>query len=229
MPDGKQKKGSRKLTPDEAHLQERLNIPGLGPFETVNPNLPPIERAPGFRPETKLIGFGQPEALELERLYQLAPQLRGRADTITHGVGPMYMTKFANAPGSEKFIEDISKPINLMGLAGTGKNRHKIEIYPTDIPSNFVGTLAHELAHVNATREEDKIRGLGLGVDALTNSPVQQVQKDTGDFGAYKTGSLARRIFYPPTNGDENLYAEVGKRGITIQDAERYAAARRKK
>lgn len=230
MPEDKKKK---KLTPSEAHLQERLNIPGLGPFyPQTNPNLPPIEVPPMMRPQTKLIGLGQFEAQELEKLYNLAPQLRGRVPSITSGYGSMYVRDLleqANSGGiggynAKRYLE---KPTSLttQGMTSLGftSPEGSIEIGPHLDERDWVGTLAHEFQHALGLKRQNQIQNsptnfkeIAIKEDPIVGMGRHGVNRIRGlngleliSFGPETSDKLAVNSFYPETREDVNLPVEM--------------------
>lgn len=221
MPEKTKKDLRRPLTQREAALQEKLNVPGLGPFEEVSPNLPPIERAPMFREQTKLIGFGTQEANELEKLYRLAPQLRGRVPQITSGLGPMYIDQIVNKRKAHPIhLESNGNYMPDSGLiALEGPNKGNIEIGNTDNMGNFISTLAHEFGHALGLRRRDNLNKEGIvGKRKTLTDPIVQWGMDENlnigspkNFGTYHTGKLSGQVFYPLSHEvkDKNLPLDI--------------------
>lgn len=198
----KKKKETKSPMPTEEWLRKRnilrenLNIPGLGPFEIVNKDLPPIERAPQFRRPTPMYGMSSEQARGVEELYKLAPQLRGRASALYGNYGPHMMDLLLDQYWRQKeskhpFIRDWASDATLDYLKYPSS---QIDVYgatslepkqPWTHPSNarpwieimrpdeFMDTLAHEYQHVN---------------DMLQKKPPTELT-------ARPTGSLAQDVF----------------------------------
>jgi hypothetical protein len=185
----------KKLTPAETELRERLNIPGLGPFEEVSPDLPPIERAPMFRKQTPLIGVGTDQARQIGQLYNLAPQLRGRAPSITSGYGPMYINDLLKAANSDdpeqrylgkRFLEQQT-PHNIQGSTSVGIDAPigAVEVGEHMDNRDWIGTLAHELQHVLAIRGIEGKNKIGYinknnPFEAIINMGIHDPTRRTG-------------------------------------------------
>lgn len=180
MPQDKRIKG---LTPEEIELQENLNIPprpvmGIG-------GIPEVPRAPNFRPETFIVGTKL--AREMEKLYKLAPQLRGRARSITPGLTG---NDISDMSGQARRGSSIANRVLGTGsfdgttyAGSTGRNK-EISI-STDFPANEVfDTLAHELTHVVGSH----------GVESATGKRIVG-NEDRSEEEADRIGGLAGKLY----------------------------------
>lgn len=100
--------------PDVALLRELLNRRPIGPdpIDALNnPNLPPVPHPGGFRPDPLVVGTPR-LGNDVNELFHLAPELRGRVNTISTAPTPSVMNSMMNA----KMDPILSNQLNIIGL-----------------------------------------------------------------------------------------------------------------
>ncbi len=148
--------------PDTALLRELLNrrpmdrnlrgdpIPAEDPLDaTGNPSLPPVPHPGGFRPDPVIIGspkLGQ----QVNDLYRLAPEQRGRVNSIGTAPSPGMIEVMGNSG-----IDPVkSNTLNIVGMHTPPQQATPPAIWLRNegtYPKNYSmeRVLGHEMGHVN--------------------------------------------------------------------------------
>lgn len=173
------KSGPRKLSEQEQTLRDRLSIRGEYPDDIITPEGVRVPRPPIFRKDTQVVG--NELAGLLERLYKIAPEIRGRADIVSPGFTKGTLNQILTAITTKDLPSiALNSPdmTNMMGMTDPYRNSIFVSsVYPKD--ENF-DTLAHEYQHLMGLR--------GKGIEGIDN------QEQFEDY-AGKTGNLAKSIF----------------------------------
>lgn len=124
-------------------------------------DLPPVSRAPMFRPQTEVVG-GPEFARTVDTLLTQVPEMRGRSPQIVHGPTDSVFDLLRHSG----FDDNDYPRTSLNGLMEIGSKR--ISLNPRLKPMgdqkafNLEGTLAHELGHTVGAEhgiEMDDIKG----------------------------------------------------------------------
>lgn len=118
----------------------------------VGDDLPPVVRAPMYRPQTQVLG-GPEFANQVEDFFNKFPDMRGRAPKIQHGPSSDVF-KILRASG---FGDNDYSKVNLLGT--TNSRTKNVTINPRLNPQtsfDFPSVLAHEMGHVVNIRDNQK-------------------------------------------------------------------------
>ena len=148
--------------PDTALLRELLNrrttgVDGRDPLDaTGNLDLPSVPRPGGFRPDPTIVG--PPEfAQDIHNLYRLAPEMRGRTETLSTAPTADAFNWSSNNPSSDWIVKGDQI---LLGINNPQKGRiwamHP-DIFPPKMGKTHKSTIGHELGHL--TRPQHGVVG----------------------------------------------------------------------
>lgn len=195
---------SKELTDKELEqlLADRLNVRGEWPDDVITPEGMRVPLPPMFRRHTPVVGTETER--NVEKLYKIQPELRGRANLISPGYTPSMINSLLrqantgdssptksdkNARTSAKIFLGEQLPSNILGM--TGFNVEDRDIMATDWfgPDHQFGTLAHEFQHLM----DAKGRGLNASDNPKDIEKTIQFIKDMdeSEARASRTGDIA--------------------------------------
>lgn len=142
----------------DAHSRSRRPLPAH--MVDVGEDLPPVARAPMYRPQTEVVG--SPDvARSVDRLFTQVPDMRGRATKIIHGPNETVFNQLRYSG----FGDNDYAQTNLNGnFTFTGPNKGEVTINPRLIPGEenefggFASTLAHEMGHAAGLPEDSRVQ-----------------------------------------------------------------------
>ena len=166
---------------NEGIFGDHYNEEKLPPHMVFNgPNLPPVSRAPMFRPQTDVRG-GPEFANTVEDIFDAAPDMRGRSPNIQHGPTNAAIRSLQRSDIDPSRFANSS----LLGVTDLqAGNHHEIGISPglggsidkwmgaNSLPS----TIAHELGHVAGYGHGDTMDGIQETVNPLNTKTARQLE-----------------------------------------------------
>lgn len=171
-------------------LRDRLSVKGDYPDDVITAEGMRVPLPPGFRKPTTVVGTTL--AKELEKLYQVAPEIRGRASVVSPGYTSGLLNMVIGS-GDPKTKELLSGPpnFNILGLADSSNN--ELFVDENQSPKDTIDTLAHEYQHIMGFK--------GKGAEGERN--VEATHPYPG-----VTGGIAGDLFYSPKEQQKKTNSE---------------------
>lgn len=178
-------KADMKSRNDARHWDGTYKFPERLPQHMVymGEDLPPVSRAPMYRPQSEVIG-GQEFANGVDQFLTAIPELRGRAPKIQHGPNEdavQLLDQSGYSPGGYGFT-------NLLGT--TNRRSREVSINPRLTPeirqgtaavpaeNDFYPTLGHELGHVvGASHGDFEIKDMERLSDEAFRPAIQALRR----------------------------------------------------